>query len=145
MGDYVQSDWLRAIVEIIEEDTEVAVLLTTSGLGVYAFELPRDKTNSMPDHAVVVKPVGGPGSDGYLPLAKNRIDIWHYGRSLGDAMLLQRNVNPVMKQLTRTIKSTNLIHSIVHSAGPLSIRDKDSDWPISVESWLVIAAELVCV
>lgn len=141
MGDYVQADWLRAIVEVIEEDTEVAALLTTSGLGVYAFELPRAITNSMPDHAVVVKPVGGPGSESYLPLAKNRIDIWHYGGSLGAAMTLQRNVNPVMKQLTRVVKSTNLIHSIVHSAGPLSIRDKDESWPISVETWLVIAAD----
>lgn len=135
---------MRALIEVIETDTEVAALLATSGLGVYGFELPRSAANSMPNHAVVVKPSGGPGSLSYLPISKSRVDIWHFGRSLGHAMTLQRNVNTVMKQLTRVVKSTNLIHSVVHSSGPLSIRDKDRGWPISVETWVVTAAEIVC-
>ena len=141
MGEFVNADWFRSLIEIIESDTEVAALLTTSGLGVYGWELPRSKVGSMPDHAVVVKQVGGPGSQGWARLTKNRVDVWCYGKSLGLCETLRRNVTVVLKQLTRTVKSSGLIHSIEHVGGPIALRDSNEDWPIIIETWLVASAD----
>jgi hypothetical protein len=95
----------------------------------------------MPNHTVVVKQAGGPGSLGWGRITKNRVDVWCYGKSLGHAETLRRNVTVVLKQLTRTVKSSGLIHSIDHVGGPIGLRDPDRDWPVILETWLVASAD----
>ena len=135
-------DVLKALIAILGADADVAALTAQR---VFALELHKEETKSMPRHAVVLKLAGGGtgiGSRSYVPVGTIRVDVWCYGKTPVEANRLQRTVHPVIKSIKRKIQDGVLIHSCLQSGGPISLRDGDTQWPLVFESWQVIAAEV---
>jgi len=135
----IQSDFLEGLIEILIDDTDVAALV---GTRVFGIELSRSETNSQPRKAIVLSLAGGPGSSDYVEQSQNTVDMLCYGETPFEAERVRRTAHPVLKQITRVIRAGVLIHSAISVGGPTTLRDRDTDWPISLETWQVSAAEV---
>lgn len=134
-------DHLRDVVAILDAN---ASLTTLVGTRVFGGELPRVEVDSMPRKCVVVKfsgSPGGPGSGDYTRLFEFRIDVLSYGETPLEADRVRRAAYPIFKELSREEVSSTLYHRAVHSGGPLQLRDADTEWPLSFDSFDVLAAE----
>lgn len=135
----IDADFLEGLREILIDDTDVAALVSTR---VFGIELPRSEANSQPRKAIVLSLAGGLGSSSYIEHGQNTVDVLCYGETPFEAERVRRTVHPVLKQITRVIRAGVLIHSAIAVGGPITLRDRDTDWPISLETWQVSAAEV---
>lgn len=137
----MSADVLKAAVAFLKADSDVSGLL---GTRVYGLELPASEIPNMPRQSCVLKLAGGPtniGGTTYLQAGQHRIDVFNYGGTGIDAVALQRATHDALKELDRTVQGDTLLHWAHQSSGPIWLRDPDGDWPVVVESWLVLAAE----
>lgn len=132
-------DPIAAVVAVLNADADVAALVAGR---VFGGELPREQVESMPRAAVVVSPAGGPGGRGYQDFAKVRVDVDCYGATPRDAWLLHLAVRTALKHLRRTVAKGVLLHSADVSADGASGRDPETDWAVTVSSYLVSVAEI---
>ena len=127
---------VAAVVELLKADAEVERL--TDGR-VWAAELPESENQSMPRAAVVINAEGGRGSGAgarsYAPWANVRIDVYCYGETRYAADELDWAVYGVLTQVRRTEIAETLVHDLVSTAGPLSDRASDTDWPYTLSSF----------
>ena len=136
-------DAVSALIGIVGADAAVQTLLgVPPNDRIFGLELDRDEAGSQPRKSLVISLAGGPGPDDYVELTRIRIDTLCYGETPPEAYKLSRTVHPVLKQINRQVQSNVLIHSVLKSAGPISLRDRDTDWPLTLDSWLVIVSEL---
>lgn len=138
------TDALPALIGIVGADSAVQALVGGAPPNdrIFGLELPKSEASSMPRKALVIKMSGGPGREDYIEIGTVRYDFLHYGKTPFEARKLWRTVHPVMKQISRQLNSSVLIHSAIGSGGPISLRDGDTDWPFILSSWLVVASEL---
>jgi hypothetical protein len=131
-------DVIEAVVAYLKSDAGVAALV---GTRVYGGELPRSQAATMPQGTVVVSPAGG----GLLGLSGNdygdsRVDIDCYSTTPHQAYKLNLAVYDAMKAIRRRKQGTALLHwSRPSSTGATG---RDTDWPITVSSYQVLAAEV---
>ncbi|MCQ4575417.1 MAG: hypothetical protein NOU37_09265 [Candidatus Brocadiales bacterium] len=136
---------LTALVSFLEADADVATL---AGTRIYGYELPQSEAASgqMPRKAVVLNPAGGggvgPGVSDYVEVQHLRVDVFCYGETPFEASKLRLAVHNAFKHLKRITQDNTLIHSATLSGGPIALRDQDTAWPISMESWLVLTSEV---
>ncbi len=96
----------------------------------------------MPRKALVLSPAGGLGSDDYVEFAALRFDLLCYGETPGEADRVRRAAHGALKQMTRKTHLNVILHSATQSGGPTFFRHQDrTKWPVSMETWLVRAAE----
>lgn len=132
-------DPVTALVTFLKADAPVAALASTR---VFGGELPRGQVAEMPRAAVVLKPAGGPGGYGYIEFAKVRVDVDCYAATVRDAWTLHLAVRTALKQMRRNVTGGVLLHSADVSADGVTARDPDTDWPVTVSSYLVSVAEV---
>lgn len=132
-------DPLEGVRSFLRADSDVAQL---SGDRVFVAELPRDEVEEMPRKAVLLKPAGGPGGGAYLDFAKVRVDVDCYGETPKEAWLLHLAVRTALKNMRRTVVKGVLLHSADVSADGSSGRDPETDWPVTVATYLVSVSEV---
>lgn len=134
------TDVVGALAAYLKADSGVAAL---AGTRVYGGELARNQIEQMPRTAVVLKPSGG-GLLGraYQEYGDRRIDIDCYGATPRDGETLYLAVYRSLKQLRRTVSSGVLLHWALASSAGVTARDTDTDWPLTLSSWQVLASEV---
>lgn len=133
----------KALIAYLKADTAVAGEV---GTRVFVPELPQDQANSMPRRCVVIRPAGGPGRPGdYVRLTKFRIDVFNYGETANYALSVQRATHEALKNLDRDRHGDTLLHCADESSAPIWLRDPDGNWPLFLESWLVLASSVTAV
>lgn len=132
-------DPVAAVVAALKADADVADL---AGGRVFGGELPAREAKSMPRAAVVLKPAGG----GLLGAATadygdQRLDVDCYAATPLSAWELYLAVYTALKALRRSVHAETLVHWAKPSTKGTLARDPDTDWPITVSSWQVLAGE----
>lgn len=117
-------------------------IIAQVGVNVYGVELPRELNESMPIRVVVLRPSGGPGDSGTLPLGESRYDVRCYGETPYDANLVHRLVSWSLKYMRRTVQGETFVHSATMESGPIALREPDGDWPFVFSAWLVKAGQV---
>jgi hypothetical protein len=115
---------------------------------VYGGEIPKGQIASMPKRAAVVAAAGtpgiGPGTADNVPVSVSRVDVRCYGRTREEADVVALAVAHALKAWDRGQTSgRHHVHWFHRTAGPVPLRDPDTDWPISVVTFqLQMADEL---
>lgn len=133
------ADPVAAVVAYLSSDDAVSARV---GSRVFGGELPRREAKNMPRECVLLKPAGG----GLLGTADQeygdtRLDVDCYGETPHEAWLLYLDVAAALKGLRRGVHAGTLLHWARPSTRGTLARDPDTDWPIAVCSWQVLAAE----
>lgn len=137
------TDPLKALLVFLQSDTIVRGLVDDR---VYGEELPRPETNFMPRKVLIVKPAGigiSVEAGSYSQLTSGRYDVWSYGETPYEARQLQLASYSRLKGLQRQVVAGVLLHGAERVGGPLPIRDPITFWPIHVESFQVLASDIV--
>lgn len=111
---------------------------------VYGAELPPGAAASMPRKAVLCRYAGmgtGPGARDYVRRGSARVDLWCYGETPYEAERVRLVAYAALKELERALVGTTLIFPVVKLAGPIPIRDPDTDWPIVVDTYQLATGE----
>lgn len=118
--------------------TATTQLLAAALAPVPAFghELPEDQDASMPKKAIVVSGAGGPGSGGYLPLDRARIDIRSYGATHAEAMDVAIAAHATLKGLRRTVVDDVVVHAFDPAGGYVGLREPETRWPLVLRSYI---------
>lgn len=133
-------DPIAALVAFLKADADVAAL---AGTRVFAGELPRTENTAMPRQAVVLGPAGGGAlGGGYQRYGDGRVDAYCYGATPRESWVLYLAVHVALKQLRREVHSGVLLHWARPSAGGATGRDPETDWPLTLSSWQVLASEV---
>lgn len=113
-----------------------------TGTDIFAAELPKEITKSMPKHVLVIK--FSPGVTppmGWARLAGVNIEFWAYGPDPQGAAALKLVVYEKLKYLSREVFNSTLIHNASPLTGGISLRDENTDWPIEIQPFLVMVGE----
>jgi len=110
------------------------------GTRIFGATLPPEEADDMPRAAIVLRPMGGPGTE-WLRTVDQRIDIACYGATPAAAYSLALLVYDALAWLTkRSIGSGatgGKVYRVVPELSPLSLTDPDTDWPYAVTTFLV--------
>lgn len=112
---------------------------------IFGAELPRTFNAQMPAQAaLVLRPAGGYGrfGSGTLPLGDPRIATDCYGPDEYASWLLYLAVLDAMRALQRRRVAGVLLHSASVGAGGVTGRDPQTNWPLTIATYTVIASEL---
>lgn len=132
-------DPLKALREWLLADVDIAAAV---GTRVYLLELPKEETVNMEQGVIVLKESSGPMPRvGCARLGSPPIEVWCYGISYGAARTLAMGVYQKLKFLSRVTAANTLIHSVVPFGGRVSMRDPDTKWPFTMQSFQLTAAE----
>lgn len=132
-------DPLAALKEWLLADADIN---TAVGTRVYLLELPKEETPNMEQGAIVIKESSGPMPRvGCARLGTSPIEVWCYHVSYGAARALAMGVYQKLKFLSRVTARNTLIHSVVPLGGRVSMRDPDTKWPFTMQSFQLTAAE----
>lgn len=133
------TDPVAAVVAFLKADDAVAAL---TGSRVFGGELPGREAKSMPRAAVVLKPAGGGLlGTGSADFGDQRLDVDCYASTPLGAWTLHLAVYTALKHLRRGVYAETLVHWAKPSTKGTLARDPDTDWPIAVSSWQVLAGE----
>jgi hypothetical protein len=133
------ADPIDGLVAFLKLDSEVASL---SGGRVFGGELPGRESKSMPRPAVVLKPAGGGLlGTGTLAAGDVRVDVDCYGKQPHEAWRLYLAVGEALKNLRRGVHGGTLLMWARPSSRGTLARDPDTDWPVAVSTYQVLAGE----
>lgn len=133
-------DPVKALMLLLLADADVAALV---GSRVFGGELPEAEAVSMPRSCLVVREAGGGLlGTGWQQYTDVRFDVFAYGATPRDASILWRAVHRRMKTFARARYGSTLLHWAKPDAGPLPLRDPDTEAPYVFTSWQVLLAEV---
>jgi hypothetical protein len=139
---------LSALRVLLRADADV-LAITTSADRIYAGAMPAAESGAQPRAAVVLSRAGGPADLGHMRIGRTRVDVKAYGATEFEAGRLSDEVHETFKALSRARVSggapaitATLLHGITLEAGPTDMRDADGDWPMTLRTYLVTAAEV---
>lgn len=133
------TDPIASIRQILLDDDTLAQL--TSGT-VFVGEIPRSAISSMPKPCVLIRPAGGGAlGTGSLSIGDVRIDATCYGVTLLESWEIHLALADALKHLVSQVSVGTLILWAKESAGGVSGRDVDTDWPTTVSSWQILSGE----
>ena len=97
----------------------------------------------MPRKCIVIEPGGGSQSfgGGYQEYGDSRFDVKCYGETPYQAGLVGKAVSRAFKQLRREVHTRLLLHWARRAGGPLSLRDRDTNWPYQFSSFQIMSSE----
>jgi hypothetical protein len=130
------ADPIQAIRTLLLADATVAALVGTRGWGG---ELPPSSVAGMPRAGFLVRSAGGGamGTGDYLSTTDARVDVFCYGGTPHEANALYRAVRHALRYLRRTVQNTTVLYWAKESGGPNSLRESDTEWPLTLSSWQV--------
>ena len=135
-------DILKAVRAFLLADSTITAEVSTR---VFALELPKAEAESMPRKCVVLSLAGGSEPRDYVRRTWLRLDVWNYGLTPIQTMDVQRVTHYALKELARTKQGDTLLHNAAQSSGPRYFKTPDEDWPVTIESWMVLASEVTAV
>lgn len=106
---------------------------------IFGGTLPPEEADDMPRAAIVLRPMGGPGTE-WLRTVDQRIDIACYGATPAAAYSLALLVYDALAWLTKRSIGSGKVYRVVPELSPLSLIDPDTDWPYAVASYLVTSS-----
>lgn len=121
------------------------MLMDESGLErVYVGGLPKGKlADRNPLPAVALNTAGGLpryGQVDNLPIAQQRFDVVCYGETRFEANAVYRKVASILRGMARQVVDGVCLMRITKSGGVNSLVDDDTDLPIEVQSFELVAA-----
>jgi len=133
------ADPIAGVVAFLEADSAVTALVSTR---VFGGELPAAEAESMPRAAIVVTPAGG-GLIGraYQSYGDTRVALTCYGANRRDSYQVYLAAAAALKQLRHAEHGDCLLMWARASAGGSTTTDPDTDWPVTLASWQVLASE----
>lgn len=136
----METDPIEALVAFLKADSAVAAIL---GARVFGGELDRREVQSMPRACAVLSPAGG-GLIGleYQNYGDLRVDVDCYAATVQGSWTLYRAVYGALKEMKREIFADTLLHWAKPSSRGTTGRDPLTDWPMTISSWQVLAAEV---
>ncbi len=134
------TDPLHALRTLLLAD---AVLASHVGTRIHGLALPKAEADDMPRKNVVLRMAGGlgVGSRGFAKIHTVRIDVFNYGATPFESAEVWRASHDAMKTIDRQVYNSTLLHSADQAGGPVWLTDPDGDWPVTVESWMLLASE----
>lgn len=132
------TDTVGALVTYLAAQSAISSLLSAR---VYGLELPKADSDDMPRKAIVIKRAGGIGEDSELDVFMHRLDFRCYGETTFQADRVWRTLRTELRLLTKNVTGSVVLFSASHSAGPFSLRDQPTEWPMVVDTWLVKAQD----
>jgi hypothetical protein len=136
------ADPLAALIAFLLTDSDVSGLVDAR---VYGVEVPGDDVTrkAMPQACIVAKPAGGPGGrEGLSEWGRSRIDLWCYGANQHEGWNVYLAAYGALKHLKRTVSADVLLHAAVCLSKGVPGIDPDTQWPVTLSSWLVTASEV---
>ena len=136
----IQPDPIAALVALLLAD--VGDLQALVGTRVYGYELDVPETKSQARAAVVIQPAPGPANaKGCMRLGTINIDVFCYGANPTEAGIVRLAVYEIFKFTIRQVFAETLLQSIVALTSGTYMRDKDTNWPLMMQSFSVLANE----
>lgn len=114
-----------------------------SSASVYVGELPA-RSPADPKHppkAVVLRAVGGNPYDVILEVVQQRLDVTCIGPTMAEADDLRREVFDVLRAVSVVTQGSVVLHHCTPAGGCTLTRDPDTEWPMSVEPWVLQSAQ----
>lgn len=135
------TDPVAALIVLLRADPTVSGLVTDR---IYWGELPRTENTSQPQPAIVLKPAGGGLiGGGYAKYGDRRVDVFCYGETLNDSWLVYAALRARLKQMRAEVWDGTALKWARESSGGVTDRDPRTQWPLTLSSWQVLAAEPV--
>jgi hypothetical protein len=142
MGDPTDVDPVAALRTFLLADDVTADLVGTRiyGQGI----MKKTDRDLMPAAAVVLNAAGGPSTPGggFTEFGMTRVDAFCYGSTLNESWKVYRAVLYALKQLTTQEIDSTLVHSVTVSSKGVTAMDPVTQWPLTLASFLVLAAEI---
>lgn len=137
----IPGDPIAAIRAFLLADPDVSGLVGARG---YGGELPPSSVAGMPLYTLLVRPAGGGlmGAGDYGLSTDTRVDLFCYGPTPRDGLYLWRAVRHAMRRMHRTLQTDVLLHWAKESGGPNTLREQDTEWPLTLSSWQVFWSEM---
>ena len=134
-------DYINALCDVLKADAAVTALV---GTRVYGGELPNADNVSMPRACITLTPAGGIADRfGFVDLTEPRIDVRCFGATPNQSHAVYRAVHGVLKNMRRNVQGDTMLHSARIEASSQTLRDPDTEWPMTLSSWQVLASEKV--
>lgn len=139
-------DPLTGIVTFLTGDAGVTTLAAGR---VYGEEIPTDLVELVSDadsifKTVVIKRSGmgrSVGDNSRIKFSRPRFDVFSYGENPYEAGLLDLACYEALKQMDPHTEGTLRMFDAVLVAGPVSLREEDTGWPLTFRTYLVAVAE----
>lgn len=134
-------DPIAALIDFLQADATISALISTR---VYGLELPKADADDMPRQAIVINAAGGIDESSFIAAFKIRLDMFCYGETPQEAWETYLTMKTVLKQMDRNLINSTLLFSAIHSAGPFSSRDQNTDWPVTIDTWILYFSTIAC-
>lgn len=136
-------DPISALVTYLKTDTDLAALV---GTDVFDREVPQAQRTDMPKAMLVVNPIGGSTDASFHRLGLIDVDLLAYGAVPYLAGQVARAAHQALKHMAQNEFSADngsvQIKNAVKLAGPISLRDADTRWPIEMYTFRITASEI---
>ncbi|MCP5004697.1 MAG: hypothetical protein GY941_12280 [Planctomycetes bacterium] len=133
-------DVISALIIYLKAQSDISTLL---GTRVFGLELPKSESVSMPLKAIVIVDSGSVRAADYSDISNARLDFRCYGETPFEARLVYRTLTPLLRELEKSVTDSTFLYSAVHTAGPFPFRDTETDWPVTIDTWLVSMQETI--
>ena len=142
-----QPDPLVATVAFLRANTGVADLAATR---VFGEELPPDQVEAVSNgetiqQTVVIKRAGSGlsvGDNSRVKFSRPRFDVFSYGETPFEAAQLDLACYEALKQMVPHTEGACRMFDATLVAGPISLREEDTQWPFTFRTYLVAVAEV---
>lgn len=143
-------DPLTAVAAFLLADASVATLAATR---VYGEEIPADLVATVSDgdtiqQTVVIKRSGmgrSVGDNSRIEFSRPRFDVFSYGETPLEAASLDLACYEALKQMVPHTEGVCRMFDAALVAGPVSLREEDTQWPFTFRTYLVAVAEAAVV
>lgn len=140
-------DPMLAMVTFLATDAPALVL---HGGRCYGEEIPEDLVELVSDSdgilkTVVIKRSGmgvSVGNNSRIQTSRPRFDVFSYGETPSEAALLDLACYEALKQMVPHTEGAARMIDAVLVAGPVSLREEDTSWPLAFRTYLVGVAEV---
>jgi len=130
-------DPIAALIAFLEADAPIVALV---GTRIYGAESRVTEADNQPRYMLVVRTTGGI-AQGYVDMMVPRVDFECYGATPLQAFTLYLALHEALKNLSRDVHNSTLLHLANQTAGPAQTRDEDTHWPLVWSSWNVWVGE----
>lgn len=130
-----------ALRSFLRADTSVNTI--TQGR-VFAGEIPDSEVSKMPRESILLTGAGGgiaPYSSSYIEISDQRMDMFCYGPTPVVAFNVYQALHGALKQMRRNVQGQTLLHWAILSGGAQTLRQEDTEWPLTLSTWQVLWSE----
>jgi hypothetical protein len=137
----VITDPMAALIRFLKADADTAAM---AGTKVYGGELPDAQVQGMGQACIVLRKTGGslmPISASYVEVSDVRVDAYAYGSTPLQADRLYRCLAGALKQMRSNNQGRTRLYWARPAGGPISLREQDTEWPLTLSTWQVMWSE----